>query len=104
MHKHVCILLKPFCVTSSSSSVLRVPSLKQHLAYWKLSAACMTSAYVIPQKKRIAIEQIPMFADMFVVYGLQVSQNFDTAAELILHLLHEGILGLPICGGFIHSK
>ena len=104
MHKHVCILLKPFCVTSSSSSVLRVPSLKQHLAYWKLSAACMTFADVIPRKQEIAVEQIPMFADVFVVYRLQVSQNFGTAAELVLHLLHEGILGLPIRRGFINNK
>ena len=81
-----------------------LPSLKQHLAYSKLSAAWMTFANVDPQRKEIFVKLIPKFANVFVVYRLKSARNFRTAADLVLTLLHEGILGLPMRFGFIHNK
>ena len=62
------------------------------------------STNVSAQQTAIAVGKIRMFADNFVFYGLQVAHHFNTAADLIKHLLTEGILGLPIFAGFIHSK
>ena len=63
----------------------------------------MTFANVDPQGEKFFVKQIPKFANVFVVYHLQTSQHFGTAAELVLHLLSEGILGLFTRTGFIHN-
>ena len=64
----------------------------------------MTFANVDPQGEEILVKRIPKFANVFVVYHLKSALRFRTAAELVLKLLHEGILGLPMRFGFIHNK
>ena len=104
MHIHVCILLKPFCVTSSSSSVLQEPSVKRHLAYSKHSAASMNFAAMDLQKEGIFVQDILEFDNEFGVYRLQGSNHIREAATLVLNLMHAGIFALPMRSGFRHNK
>ena len=60
--------------------------------------------FVNLQKAEFVVEQIPKFANVFVVYRLNSALRFRTAADLVLKLLPKGILGLPMRVGFIHNK
>ena len=50
------------------------------------------------------MQKILEFDNEFGVYRLQGSNHFREAATLVLHLLHVGILGLPMRSGFRHNK
>ena len=99
MHMHVCILLKPFCLNSISSSVLKAPAVKRHLAYSKHFASSVNLADMDEQLEHVFVQVNPELVDEFGVYHLEGSHHCLTAETLVTPLLHMGILGLPIRSG-----